>query len=89
MSKKRFLVTGGAGYIGSHTIVELLKAGYEPVILDNLCNSSQHNLIGIEKITGIKVNGTKLIVQIKIVWQKYLKRKKKLRQLFILLLLNL
>ena len=57
---KKILVTGGAGYIGSHTIVELLKAGYEPVILDNLCNSSQHNLIGIEKITGIKVKWHKI-----------------------------
>ena len=33
------LVTGGAGYIGSHTCVELLNAGYDPIILDNFCNS--------------------------------------------------
>ncbi len=57
---KKILVTGGAGYIGSHTIVELLNAGYEPVIVDNLCNSSQHNLIGIEKITGVKVKWHKI-----------------------------
>ena len=36
---KTILVTGGAGYIGSHTCVELLHAGYQVVILDNLCNS--------------------------------------------------
>ena len=37
----KILVTGGAGYIGSHTCVELLNAGYEIVVLDNLCNSSE------------------------------------------------
>jgi UDP-glucose 4-epimerase len=35
------LVTGGAGYIGSHTVVELVNAGYEPIIFDNFCNSSK------------------------------------------------
>ena len=49
------LVTGGAGYIGSHTIVELQKAGYETVVLDNLVNSSIIALERIEKITGKKV----------------------------------
>ena len=46
------LVTGGAGYIGSHTCVELLKAGHELVVLDNLCNSSQEALRRVERITG-------------------------------------
>ncbi len=49
---KNILVTGGAGYIGSHTAVELLAAGYNPVILDDLSNSRQSSLDGIEKITG-------------------------------------
>lgn len=48
----RVLVTGGAGYIGSHTAVELIEAGYEVVIVDNLSNSDRSSLEGIRKITG-------------------------------------
>ena len=50
--KERILVTGGTGYIGSHTAVELQNAGYEVVIIDNLSNSNIEVLDGIEKITG-------------------------------------
>ena len=46
------LVTGGAGYIGSHTCVELLEAGYEIVVVDNLSNSCEESLRRVEKITG-------------------------------------
>ena len=49
------LVTGGAGYIGSHTCVELLDAGYDVVVVDNLCNSSRESLNRVEKITGKSV----------------------------------
>jgi UDP-glucose 4-epimerase len=43
MSNNLILITGGAGYIGSHTVVEVLNAGYNVVIIDNLCNSSEGN----------------------------------------------
>ena len=46
------LVTGGAGYIGSHTCVELLNAGYDVVVVDNLCNSCKEALDRVEAITG-------------------------------------
>ena len=49
------LVSGGAGYIGSHTCVELIQAGYEIVVADNLVNSSEESLRRVEKITGKKV----------------------------------
>lgn len=45
------LVTGGAGFIGSHTVIELLNAGHEVIILDNLCNSSPKAITAVEKIT--------------------------------------
>lgn len=54
MGKSTVLVTGGTGYIGSHTAVELINAGYNVVIIDNLSNSSADSLDGIEKITGIR-----------------------------------
>lgn len=50
--KEKILVTGGTGYIGSHTTVELQNAGYDVVIIDNLSNSSRDVLDGIESITG-------------------------------------
>ena len=49
------LVTGGAGYIGSHTCVELLNSGYDVVVFDNLYNASKESLRRVEKITGKKV----------------------------------
>ncbi len=48
----KILVTGGAGYIGSHTCVELLENGYEVVIVDNLYNSSKKAIERIQEITG-------------------------------------
>jgi len=49
------LVTGGAGYIGSHTCIELSKAGYDFVVYDNLCNASKESLSRVEKIIGKEV----------------------------------
>ena len=48
----RILVTGGAGYIGSHTCVELLRAGHEVVVLDNLCNARRESLRRVTELTG-------------------------------------
>ncbi len=52
--KPRILVTGGTGYIGSHTVVELQNVGYPVVIIDNLSNSNRDVLDGIERISGIR-----------------------------------
>ena len=52
--KQTILVTGGTGFIGSHTTVELIEAGYEVVIIDDLSNSKIEVLDGIEKITGVR-----------------------------------
>ena len=48
----KVLVTGGAGYIGSHTCVELIEAGHEPIVIDNLCNSNRESLRRVRQITG-------------------------------------
>ena len=52
--KQTILVTGGTGFIGSHTTVELIEAGYKVVIVDDLSNSKIEVLDGIEKITGVR-----------------------------------
>ncbi|MCF0207620.1 MAG: SDR family NAD(P)-dependent oxidoreductase, partial [Bacteroidales bacterium] len=49
---KKIIITGGTGYIGSHTVVEFIGEGYEVVVIDNLSNSNVNVLDGIEKITG-------------------------------------
>ncbi len=73
--KKRILVTGGAGYIGSHTVVELQKAGYDVVVVDNLSNSTVDSIDGIERITGTRPTFAKVDcndeVAIKSVFEKY------------------
>lgn len=52
---KTVLVTGGAGYIGSHTVAELIQAGFSPIVLDNLSNSSPISLERVAQITGVSV----------------------------------
>ena len=52
----KILTTGGAGYIGSHTCVELLQTGYEVAVVDNLSNSKEESLRSVEEITGRPVS---------------------------------
>jgi UDP-glucose 4-epimerase len=56
---ERILVTGGAGYIGSHTVLELLEAGYDVTVVDNLSNSSEESLKRVQEITGKQVDFVK------------------------------
>jgi UDP-glucose 4-epimerase len=72
MWKMKILVTGGAGYIASHTNVELLNAGYEVVVVDNLCNSSMESIYRVEKLTGKKIT----------FYEADILDKEKLRQIF-------
>ena len=51
----KILVTGGAGYIGSHTLIELDKAGYEMVVVDNLMNSQKESLVRVASIIGKEI----------------------------------
>ena len=55
MDTKKILVTGGAGYIGSHTVVSLLEAGFEPIIVDNYCNSQPWIINQLEELTGSSI----------------------------------
>ena len=57
---KKILVTGGCGYIGSHTIVDLVENGFDIVSVDNNSRSSERLLEGIEKITGKKIKNYKV-----------------------------
>ena len=66
MKKTDVLVTGGAGYIGSHTLVELHNSGYRPIIVDNLSNTSLENIKGAEKLSKIRLLFMSLIVLMKI-----------------------
>ncbi|MCR5887981.1 UDP-glucose 4-epimerase GalE [Hymenobacter sp. J193] len=55
MERTKILVTGGAGYIGSHAVVELYEAGFQPVIVDDFSNSQESSVRGIEAILGVRV----------------------------------
>lgn len=77
------LVTGGAGYIGSHTVVELLNAGKEVVVLDNLCNSSPKSLERVKQITGKEAKFYEGDILDRALLQKFL-QKMRLTRLFTL-----
>ena len=57
------LVTGGVGYIGSHTCIELLKAGFNVIVVDNLCNSSAESLRNVEKLSHSKISFYKIDIR--------------------------
>ena len=60
MNSQKILITGGAGYIGSHTCVELLYEGYDVVVLDSLINSKRSSLDRVEEITGKEISFHKI-----------------------------
>jgi UDP-glucose 4-epimerase len=62
----KILVTGGAGYIGSHTCIELIKAGYEVIVVDNLCNSSLESLKRVEKLVDCNIPFHKVDIRDKV-----------------------
>lgn len=72
----KIIVTGGAGYIGSHTTVELQSKGYEVVIVDNLSNSQENVLDSIEKITGIRPIFEKIDLVDEVKTQDFIERHK-------------
>lgn len=71
---QNILVTGGAGFIGSHTVVELFKAGYRPVIVDNFSNSDESIVDGVKKIIGTKIKVYKNDFQDKAALKKIFKK---------------
>ena len=74
--KNLVLCTGGMGYIGSHTVIKLLAAGFEVVIVDNLCNSDKEVLNRIKKITGIDVTFVEADISDKVAMDKFFKEYK-------------
>ncbi|MDO1502504.1 UDP-glucose 4-epimerase GalE [Winogradskyella maritima] len=70
----KILVTGGLGYIGSHTVVALQNEGYEPIVIDNLSNSSIEVLDGIEKITGKRPEFHQLDLRVKTDVERFFER---------------
>jgi len=70
---KKILVTGGLGFIGSHTVIQLIENGYEPIIVDNLVNSKPEVLNRLEKITGVRPK----------FYQYDVRDEKKLNQIFV------
>lgn len=68
-NSRKILVTGGMGYIGSHTIVDLIEQGFEVISVDSLINSSEEVLNGIEKITGVRVLNYQIDLSIQDDWK--------------------
>ena len=62
-TNNKILVTGGAGYIGSHTVVSLVEQGFNVVVLDNFCNSQAESIRRVEQITGVSIDIVKADVR--------------------------
>ena len=86
--KQTILVTGGTGFIGSHTSVELIEAGYEVVIVDDLSNSKIEVLDGIEKITGVRPAFEQVDLRDREATENVFRKYPKIEVLFILQLLR-
>jgi len=76
MQFKQILVTGGAGYIGSHACLELLENGYNVIVVDNLSNSSSESIKRVEKLSGKKITFVKEDIQSKRGIEQIFKRNK-------------
>lgn len=75
-AKMKIAVTGGCGYIGSHTIVDLLNAGYDVISIDSLVNSSETAIDGIQKITGKRIINYKIDLSVENSWHELLEIEK-------------
>ena len=72
---KTILVPGGAGYIGSHTVLDLIKKGFHPIIADDFSNSSKKVISILEELSGTKISFYELDIKRK-AWEKYLMKTK-------------
>ena len=76
--QEKILVTGGAGFIGTHTVIELIQAGHQVVVVDNLVNSSRKSLEVVERITGVEIPFMRQISAILILSEIFSSRKNRL-----------
>ena len=83
---KTILVPGGAGYIGSHTVLDLIKKGFNPIIVDDFSNSSKKVITILEELSGEKINFYELDVKNKEVYEKFLE---KIKSMLLLILQDL
>lgn len=75
-NKRRVVVTGGCGYIGSHTIVDLIQHGFEVISVDSLVNSRESVLKGVEEITGVAIKNYRIDLSIQDAWEKIAEHEK-------------
>jgi len=84
----KILVTGGCGYIGSHTLVDLIENGYDVISVDNNKRSNPLILDGVEKLTNKKIKNYRLIFAITMTRSPFSRKTKTSRESYILLLTN-